>query len=120
MTDKCKCLVFTKPSYISFKKSCMDKISPDMLSLLLFRSNPIQLTVLCSRLSPLENTLSAFVLVPGTQVLPGRLASVKDSSFLALHQSREFLSASKGRFGDGLVMFGELKKKNQRESQVEV
>ena len=26
MTDECKYSVFTKPSYISFKKSCMDKI----------------------------------------------------------------------------------------------
>ena len=45
MTDECKYSVFTKPSYISFKKSCMDKISPDMISLQLFRSNSIQLTV---------------------------------------------------------------------------
>ena len=56
---------------ISFKNSCMDKVYPDMLSLLLFRS------------------LYA-------------------------------LSASKGTFDDGLVIFGGLKRKNKRESEVKV
>ena len=44
------------------------------------------------------------------------LANVGYSSFLALRQS-EFLSASKGSFDDGLIMFGGLKRKNQRERE---
>ena len=39
MTDKCKCFSIHKTK-ISFKKCCMDTVSPDMLSLLLFRSHP--------------------------------------------------------------------------------
>ena len=54
-----------------------------MLSLLLFRSNPIH-----------ENTLSACVLVPGThRYFLASLANVGYSSFLDYHQSRKFLSA---------------------------
>ena len=62
----------------------MDTVSSDMFSLLLFRSHPIQ-----------ENTLSA-CMVPGTRRY--FLANVGYSSFLALHLSREFWSASKGSF----------------------
>ena len=64
-----------------------------------------------------ENTLSACVLVPGSHsYFLASLANVGYSSFLALRQS-EFLSASKGSFDDGLIMFGGLKRKNQRESK---
>ena len=66
---------------ISFKNSCMDKVYPDMLSLLLFRSTP----------NPREHPLGLCA-----------------------------LSASKGTFDDGLVIFGGLKRKNQRESEVKV
>ena len=79
-----------------------------MLSLLLLRSHPIH-----------KNTLSTCVLVPGThRYFLASLGTVGYSSFLALHQSREFLSASKGIFDDDLVMFGGLKRTHQRESEV--
>ena len=108
MSDKCKCSVLQ--NQIIFQESCTDKVSPDMLSLLLLRSHPIH-----------KNTLSTCVLVPGThRYFLASLGTVGYSSFLALHQSREFLSASKGTFDDSLVMFGGLKRENQRESKVEV
>ena len=66
----------------------MDTVYPYMLSLLLFRSQPIH-----------ENTLSGCVLVPGTlRYFLASLANLGYSFFLALHQSREVLSASKGSF----------------------
>ena len=105
MTGKCKCSVFTKK--VIFQE--MDTVYTDLLSLLLFRSNPMH-----------ENTLSACVLVPDThRYFLASLGTVGYSSFLALYQSREFMSASKGIFDDGLVMFGGLKRTNQRESEVE-
>ena len=74
---------------LSFKKCCMDTVSPDMLSLLLLRSHPIP-----------ENTTSVCVLMPGIHgYFLASHANVGYSSFLALHKSREFLSASKGSFG---------------------
>ena len=79
-----------------------------MLSLLLLRSHPIHKNSTC-------------VLVPGThRYFLASLGTVGYSSFLALYQSREFMSASKGIFDDGLVMFGGLKRTNQRVSEVEV
>ena len=45
-------------SKLSFRNSCMDTFSPDIHSLLFLRSHPIH-----------ENTLSAWVLVPGTLCL---------------------------------------------------
>ena len=57
----------------------MDTVYTDLLSLLLFRSNPMH-----------QNTLSACVLVPGThRYFLANLANVACSSFLAAHQSRE-------------------------------
>ena len=80
-------------SQVIFQESCMDTVSPDMFSLLLFKSNPIH-----------EKTLSTCVLVPDTHMyFLASLANDEYSSFLALHQSREFLSASKGTFNDGLL-----------------
>ena len=68
---------------LSFKNSCMNTIFPDMLNLLLFK----------------REHLPACVLVPGThRNFLASLANVGYSSFLALHQSREFLSASKRSF----------------------
>ena len=97
-------------SQVIFQESCMDTVSPDMFSLLLFKSNPIH-----------EKTLSTCVLVPDThRYFLASLGTVGYSSFLALYQSREFMSASKGIFDDGLVMFGGLKRKNQRESEMKV
>ena len=59
---------------LSFKNSCMDTVSPDMLSLLSFRSHPMH-----------KNTLSACMLVPGTHMyFLASLANVRRSSFLAL------------------------------------
>ena len=77
----------------------MDTVSPDMFSLLLFRSYPIQ-----------ENTFSA-CMVPGTRRY--FLANVGYSSFMAYHLSREFWSASKGSFWNLLqqlsISFANLK-----------
>ena len=82
MTGKCKCSVFTKK--VIFQE--MDTVYTDLLSLLLFRSNPMH-----------ENTLSACVLVPGThRYFLASLANFGYSFFLAFHQSGEFLPASKG------------------------
>ena len=73
---------------LSFKNSCIDTVSPDMLSLLLFNNHPIH-----------ENTLSAWVLVPGThRYFLASLTSVGYSSFFARHQSNEFFSVSTGSF----------------------
>ena len=92
MTDKCKCSVFTKAK-LSFKKVAWTQSPLTLFSLLLFRSNPIH-----------EKTLSTCVLVPDTQrYFLASLANNEYSSFLALHESREFLSASKGTFNDGLL-----------------
>ena len=78
--------VFSVHKKVIFQE--MDTVYTDLLSLLLFRSNPMH-----------ENTLSACVLVPGThRYFLASLANVGYSSFLAFHQSRKFLSAPKGSF----------------------
>ena len=78
--------VFSVHKKVIFQE--MDTVSTDLLSLLLFRSNPMH-----------ENNLSACVLVPGThKYFLASLANVGYSSFLAFHQSRKFLSAPKGSF----------------------
>ena len=71
---------------LSFMNNCLDKVSPDMLSLLFFKSHPMH-----------ENILSICLLVFGTpRYFLASLANAGYPFFLALHQSREFLSASKG------------------------
>ena len=78
--------VFSVHKKVIFQE--MDTVSTDLLSLLLFRSNPMH-----------ENTLSACVLVPDThRYFLASLANVGYSSFLAFHQSRKFLSVPKGLF----------------------
>ena len=52
--------------HVSFKNSCTDKVSPAMLSLLLFKSHTIH-----------ENILSACVLVSGTLSLCARVRHTK-------------------------------------------
>ena len=118
MTDKCKCLVFTKPSYFSrivARTKCPLTCSASSCS----RATPS--TRAYSRPVCWCQALSASSLVSGTpRYFLASLANFGYSFFLALHQSREFLSASMAAFDDGLGMFGGLKRKNPREIEFKV
>ena len=87
MTDKCKCSVFTKPSYLS------KIVAWTQSSLTCSLSS-------CSR---------------GNTSRP--VCWCQAHTGTCLQGSREFLSASKRSIDDGLVMFGGLKRKNQKERE---
>ena len=72
----------------------MDKVSPDLLSLLLFRSHPIH-----------ENPLGLYAGTRHTQLLPRHPFQSRVLLLLDSTQSREFLLASKGAFNFMILMF---------------